>query len=331
MAEALVRIENLSKYFQLKQPFFDILTRKPKRILKAVDGVDLTITKGETMGLVGESGCGKSTLAKTVVRLYEPDGGRIFVNGKDISTLSGGGLRAERHNIQMIFQDPYSSLNPRLTVNDMLREVFAVHKICSGKEIEGRILNLLDMVGINRTSLNRYPGEFSGGQRQRIGIARALALSPEVIIADEPVSALDVSIQAQILNLLSDLQRDLNLTMLFISHDLRIVRYITKRVAVMYLGKIVELSGTEEAFDMPLHPYTDVLIKAAPVIDPGRRTGKIAIEGELPSPIAPPPGCRFHPRCPFAKQICRQEAPGLKPVEGTGRLAACHFPLRHSK
>jgi oligopeptide/dipeptide ABC transporter ATP-binding protein len=322
----LVRIEGLTKVFPLKQPILDFITRKPKKILQAVDHVNLSIMKGETLGLVGESGCGKSTLAKTIMRLYDPDGGKMMFEGVDLASLKGQSLRDARKKFQMIFQDPYSSLNPRMSVRDMLAEILNVHKLCPKSEIDDRIGKLLETVGMGIQMAERFPGEFSGGQRQRLGIARALALNPIFIIADEPVSALDVSIQAQVINLLRDIQQSLQLTMLFISHDLRVVRYITNRVAVMYLGKIIELADTEELFRNAYHPYTKVLIKAAPVLDPRVRTTEYAIEGEPPSPIHVPEGCNFHPRCPYAEDRCKSEQPEMKEVQ-PGRMVACHYPL----
>lgn len=324
--EEFIRIEGLSKTFKLKYPIIDILTGKPRKMLKAVDDVSFTIEKGETLGLVGESGCGKSTLARTITRLYDPDKGKILFDGLDIAKLEGNRLRTERSRFQMIFQDPYSSLNPRMSVRDMLREVMRVHRICPENEIDIQIARLLEMVGMNEQIAERFPGEFSGGQRQRLGIARALAMNPTFIIADEPVSALDVSIQAQVINLLSEIQQSLNLTLLFISHDLRVVRHVTHRVAVMYLGKIVELAETEALFDYAGHPYTKVLIKAAPILDPRNRTREYAIEGEPPSPINVPKGCRFHPRCPYVMDICITKEPELSEVK-PGRMVACHFPL----
>jgi oligopeptide/dipeptide ABC transporter ATP-binding protein len=324
--KAYIQVEGLTKTFKLKHPLLDIIMKKPRKILTAVDDVSFTIEKGETLGLVGESGCGKSTLARTITRLYDPDKGRIHFDGLDIATLKGKPLRDERKKFQMIFQDPYSSLNPRMSVRDMLSEVMLVHRICARGELDRRIAELLTMVGMSEQTAERFPGEFSGGQRQRLGIARALALNPSFIIADEPVSALDVSIQAQVINLLSDIQQSLNLTLLFISHDLRVVRHVTHRVAVMYLGKIVELAETEALFGNPAHPYSKVLIKAAPVLDPRNRTREYAIEGEPPSPINVPKGCRFNPRCSYAQDICRSKEPQLEEVK-PGRMAACHFPL----
>jgi oligopeptide/dipeptide ABC transporter ATP-binding protein len=322
----LVTIEGLTKHFPLKQSMLDLMTRKPKKILKAVDNVNLTIMKGETLGLVGESGCGKSTLAKTIMRLYNPDGGKMIFEGMDVASLKGQSLRDARKKFQMIFQDPHSSLNPRMSVRDMLTEILRVHKICPENEINNNIGKILETVGMSLQIAERYPGEFSGGQRQRLGIARALAVNPSFIIADEPVSALDVSIQAQIINLLGDIQQSLHLTMLFISHDLRVVRYISHRVAVMYLGKIIELAETEELFNHSYHPYTRVLIKAAPDLDPRNRTKEYAIEGEPPSPIDVPEGCRFHPRCPYAEDKCKFDQPEMREVT-PGRMVACHFPL----
>ena len=321
-----LEVEGLTKTFKLKHPLLDVVMKKPRKILRAVDGVSFAIDKGETLGLVGESGCGKSTLARTIVRLYDPDGGHIWFDGLDVATLRGKGLQVERRKFQMIFQDPYSSLNPRMSVRDMLSEVLLFHGVCDRGEVDDRIAGLLKKVGMNESSAMRFPGEFSGGQRQRLGIARALALNPSLIIADEPVSALDVSIQAQVINLLSDIQQELHLTLLFISHDLRVVRHVTHRVAVMYLGRIVEMADTESLFGEAAHPYTQVLVKAAPVLDPRNRTREYAIEGEPPSPINVPKGCRFSPRCTFAKDICRSAEPDLEEI-GSGRLVACHFPL----
>lgn len=322
----LVVIDNLTKVFPIKQSLIDIISRKTQKVLVAVDNVSLVIKKGETLGLVGESGCGKSTLARTIIRLYDPNSGKILFNGLDLAKLKGKKLRNERKYIQMVFQDPYSSLNPRMSVKDMLTEVLKVHSICPKSEIDKKITDLLEMVGMSTQVEDRFPGEFSGGQRQRIGIARALALNPNFIIADEPVSALDVSIQAQVINLLSDIQKNLNLTLLFISHDLRVVRHIAHRVAVMYLGKIVELSDTESLFEQPYHPYSQILIKAAPVLDPRIRTTEYVIEGEPPSPINIPTGCRFHPRCSKAQKKCKTLQPEMREIS-SGRMVACHYPL----
>ena len=324
--EKLVEVKDLCKWFALKRTVADAVTRKPVRYVKAVDHVSLDVYRGECLGLVGESGCGKSTLARTIIRLYDPTSGSIRVGGTEIATLKGKALRELRPQMQMIFQDPYSSLDPRMTVEDIIGEILQVHKIVEKDKVLERTHELMAMCGLTADYGPRYPGEFSGGQRQRVGIARALALDPKFIIADEPVSALDVSIQAQIINLLGDLQQQLGLTILFISHDLRVVRYITHRVAVMYLGSVMELGETEKIFSQPRHPYTQVLTKAAPVMNPLDRSREYAIEGETPSPINMPTGCRFHPRCTHCTQQCREQAPELREIE-PGRFVACHHPL----
>jgi oligopeptide/dipeptide ABC transporter ATP-binding protein len=324
--QPFLELRNVSKKFVLKQPILDRIMGKPKRSVHAVDDVSLVIHQGENMGLVGESGCGKSTLARTIMRLYNPDKGQVLFENKDLATLSGVELREERKSLQMIFQDPYSSLNPRMSVREMLTEVLTVHRICDKSEMEGYMATLLEMVGMNIKIADRFPGEFSGGQRQRLGIARALSVRPTFMIADEPVSALDVSIQAQIINLLGELQESLKLTILFISHDLRVVEHITHRVAVMYLGKIIELAPTRDLFKQPYHPYSQVLIQAAPMLDPRRRNQDSAIEGDPPSPIELPTGCRFHPRCKFARNRCKEELPGMREIS-PNRLVSCHFPL----
>ena len=323
---ALIRVRGLKKYFPLKRQLTDFISGTPHEVLKAVDDIDLDIQTGENLGLVGESGCGKSTLARTIIRLYTPDEGSVLFDGKDITRMEKQELRKVRRDLQMIFQDPYSSLNPRMSVREMLMEALTFHKVCHKTEMEKRFYDLLSMVGIGAEAADRLPGEFSGGQRQRIGIARALAPAPRFIIADEPVSALDVSIQAQIINLLEELQERLHLTTLFISHDLRVVKHISHRVAVMYLGKIVELADTEALFEHPAHPYTDILLRAEPPLDPRLRSTEIAISGELPSPIHLPSGCRFHPRCPNARKECSEREPLLSGV-GSGHFAACHYPL----
>ncbi len=326
----LIEAEHLSKWFPLKDGIVEWVKGERGRHLKAVDDVSLAIYQGENMGLVGESGCGKSTLARTLIRLYEPTDGVIRLDGQDITHLSSKELRPVRPKMQMIFQDPYSSLNPRMSVYDILSEVLTVHNMVPRAKIEERVYELMEMCGLTRDVAGRFPGEFSGGQRQRIGIARSLALEPKFVIADEPVSALDVSIQAQIINLLEDLQKKLGLTLLFISHDLRVVRHITKRLTVMYLGTVVELGDTQKVFEHPMHPYTRVLTKAAPGLDPRVRTRDYAIEGETPSPIDMPTGCRFHPRCPLATEKCRADAPPLTEAE-SGRFVACHRPLKREK
>jgi oligopeptide/dipeptide ABC transporter ATP-binding protein len=324
--EKVVEIKNLSKWFPLKHGFIDYITGKPKKYIKAVNDVSFDIYKGEILGLVGESGCGKSTLARNIVRLYKPTKGNIILNGIDITSLKGKELREIRPSMQMIFQDPYSSLNPRMSVREIIGEMLKVHNIVENGEVENRIKELLEMSGLSMEVADRFPGEFSGGQRQRIGIARALSLEPELIIADEPVSALDVSIQAQIINLLDDLQKNLNLTVLFIAHNLEVVRYITNRIVVMYLGGVVELGITEEVFENPYHPYTLALTRAAPSLDPTEKKEKLAIEGEIPSPINMPSGCTFHQRCPYCKDICKTEKPEYREVR-PGRFVSCHFPL----
>jgi oligopeptide/dipeptide ABC transporter ATP-binding protein len=326
----LLEVRGLKKYFPLKRQIIDVVLRKPQELLYAVDMVDLDIFQGETLGLVGESGCGKSTLARTIIRLYKPDGGDVFFDGVNLAKMRDRTLRPYRKNLQMIFQDPYSSLNPRMSVHDTLAEAIRFHRICDKASIETKIKEVMDMVGLTPDAADRLPSEFSGGQRQRIGIARAIVLNPRIIIADEPVSALDVSIQAQVINLLSDLQSKLHLTMLFISHDLRVVRHIAGRVAVMYLGKIIEISQTGEIFSNPRHPYTEVLLHAEPGLDPRFRSREVAIAGEPPSPINLPRGCRFHPRCKYRGAGCDAREPPLTETS-PGHLAACFYPLRQKK
>ncbi|HWQ29735.1 MAG TPA: ABC transporter ATP-binding protein [Negativicutes bacterium] len=322
--KAIVEVEHLCTWFPVKREITDVIGRKPVKYVKAVNDVSLCVYKGENLGLVGESGCGKSTLAKTIIRLHQPNSGSIRVNGTDITHMKGSELRGIRPNMQMIFQDPYSSLNPRMTIYEIIEEMLKVHHVVPRDQVEGRVYELLEMCGLSRELSVRYPGEFSGGQRQRVGIARALSLNPSLVIADEPVSALDVSIQAQIINLLSELQKRLNLTILFISHDLRVIRYITQRTAVMYLGNIVEMGKTEELFKTPLHPYTDILLKASPKLDPTRRSKDYAIQGEVPSPIDVPEGCLFHPRCPRCTDRCKLKQPELLEVS-PGHFAACYL------
>lgn len=311
MSEDLIVVKNLKKYFPIKKGLFS----KTVGNVKAVDDVSFTIKKGETLGLVGESGCGKSTLGRTILRLLEPSGGSVIFNGTDIASLSKSELRKIRREIQIIFQDPYSSLNPRMTVGSMLTEILKLHDFGDTNAIKRRIDELLVRVGLSEQHATRYPHEFSGGQRQRIGIARALSVEPKFIICDEPVSALDVSIQAQIINLLMDLQKEFNLTYLFIAHDLSVVEHISNRVAVMYLGKIVELAEYKTLYANPTHPYTKALLSAVPIADPDRKSERIILTGDVPSPANTPSGCYFHPRCPSVKPECKITIPELREKE----------------
>lgn len=296
----------------------------PKQFLKAVDGVSFTIESGEALGLVGESGCGKSTVGKLLLRLIEPDQGMIRFDGKTITAMSRHQMIAVRRDMQMIFQDPFSSLNPRMRVGEIIGEPLTVHGLAHGDAIRKHVLDLMQTVGLSPQYYDRYPHEFSGGQRQRIGIARSLAVKPRLVVADEPVSALDLSIQAQIINLIKDLQTEFGLTYLFISHDLGVIEHVCDKVAVMYLGKIVEFSSVDTLYSQPKHPYTEALLNAVPIPDPSRSRKKTVLKGEIPSPINPPSGCHFHPRCPYAKDICKTEAPALLD-HGAGHLSACHF------
>ncbi|MBS8263079.1 dipeptide ABC transporter ATP-binding protein [Mesobacillus boroniphilus] len=322
-SEILLELQDVRKHFPIKSG----LLQKTVGHIKAVDGINLKVNKGETLGIVGESGCGKSTVGRTVIRLYEPTDGKIIFNGRDISHLSEGELRKDvRKNIQMIFQDPFASLNPRKTLRSIIREPLDTHHLYKSKERDEKVESLLEKVGLNASFINRYPHEFSGGQRQRIGISRALALNPELIIADEAVSALDVSIQAQIINLMEDLQEEFGLTYIFISHDLSVVRHISDRVGVMYLGKMMELASKKELYAEPLHPYTQALLSAVPV---PRKKGvikreRIILKGELPSPANPPKGCVFHTRCPAAFDLCKQVNPDFKEVKNN-HFVACHL------
>ncbi|MET0605663.1 MAG: dipeptide ABC transporter ATP-binding protein [Beijerinckiaceae bacterium] len=320
MNSTVLEVESLKKYFPVERG----LLRRAVAWVKAVDGVSFSIRAGETLCLVGESGCGKSTVGRLILRLSEPTDGRILVDGTDIATLSASALREHRRKVQMVFQDPYASLNPRLSAGDIVAEPLQNYEALSREAREARVAALFERVGLRPEAMRRYPFEFSGGQRQRLGIARALSVSPNLIVADEPVSALDVSVQAQVLNLLLELQDTLGLAYLFISHDLGVVEHIGHRVAVMYLGRIVEVAETEKLFADPKHPYTEALLAAAPIPDPSRRGRKMVIEGDVPSPLNPPSGCAFHTRCPIAKDVCRKETPPLRDI-GDDRVVACHF------
>ncbi len=321
--QALIQVRNLKKYFPI---YRGSIIQRHVGDIKAVDGVSFDIYPGETLGLVGESGCGKTTTGRTILQLYEPTDGQIIFEGVDLTTLKENDLRRMRSHMQMIFQDPYASLNPRMTVGSIVSAPLEVHKVARGKEKRERVNELLELVGLNPEFVNRYPHEFSGGQRQRIGIARALALSPDLIICDEPISSLDVSIQAQVVNLLEDLQEQLGLTYLFIAHDLSMVRHISDRMAVMYLGKIVEMADRDEIYLHPLHPYTQALMSAVPVPDPdiAETRHRIILEGDIPSPANPPVGCNFNTRCPIAREICFQEEPSYREIKGN-HWTACHF------
>ncbi|MEZ4648307.1 MAG: dipeptide ABC transporter ATP-binding protein [Candidatus Eisenbacteria bacterium] len=320
--DTILRVQDLKKYYPIRGGVFS----RVQADVKAVDGVSFDLKKGETLGLVGESGCGKSTLGRTLMRLEEPTEGRVLFEGADLAHANKKQLFVLRREIQMIFQDPYSSLNPRLPVGDIVREPLDVHAIGTREERQRKVEELCLQVGLKTEVINRYPHEFSGGQRQRVGIARALALEPKVIVADEPVSALDVSVQAQVINLMVQLQKKLGLTYIFISHDLSVVEYISDSIAIMYLGRIVEMGAKETIFERPTHPYTRALIASVPNPDPRKRRKQVPIEGETPSPVNPPRGCAFHPRCPFAEEKCKQARPELEPFAGTPdprHLVAC--------
>ena len=317
---ALLEIRNLTKYFRVGGGW---LTRKDD--LKAVDGVSFDIEDGETLGLVGESGCGKSTLGRCLLRLIEPSSGEVFYQGTDLMKLNWSDMRDMRRQMQIIFQDPYASLNPRMRVGEIIGEGLEIHEIAKGAQAKEMVMALLERVGLRDEHYQRYPHEFSGGQRQRIGVARALAVNPKFIVADEAVSALDVSIQAQILNLLQDLQEEYKLTYFFISHDLRVVEHVSRRVAIMYLGKIVEIAPSEVIYSEAQHPYTRALLSAVPTPDPSKRTERMVLEGDVPSPVNPPSGCNFHPRCPFAEKICAEIEPRLEYTDDGSHGVACHL------
>ena len=318
--ETLLEVTNLKKYFPIKGGVFS----KTIGFVYAVDDVSFTVDKGETLGLVGESGCGKSTTGRSILRLIEPTDGKIYFEGQDVTALDKNAMRRLRREMQIIFQDPYASLNPRMTVGSIIGEPLEIHKIARGSEKTERVASLLQKVGLRAEDMRKYPHEFSGGQRQRIGIARAIALNPKLIVCDEPVSALDVSIQAQVINLLEDLQEEFGLSYLFIAHNLNVVEHISDRVAVMYLGQIVELASDADLYNDPQHPYTEALLSAVPIPDPTVKKKRIILEGDVPSPIDPPSGCHFHTRCMYKEKVCEEEAPEFKHIGG-GHWVACHF------
>jgi oligopeptide/dipeptide ABC transporter ATP-binding protein len=329
--DVLLQVDDLVKYFPVKSTGFF----REREYVHAVDHVSLTVRRGETFGIVGETGCGKSTLGRSIARLYDITSGKIVFDGQDISRYSQRRMRPLRREIQMIFQDPVGSLNPRRRVGSIIGDPFAIHRIASGNDRKRRVQELMERVGLNPEHFNRFPAEFSGGQRQRIGVARALAFQPKLIICDEPVSALDVSIQAQVINLLADLQKEFGLTYIFIAHDLSVVRYVSNRVGVMYLGKMTEVAPSDTLFSVPRHPYTGALLSAVPLPDPDQSAQReqVVLVGDVPSPIAPPSGCRFHPRCPKAALVCVAEDPVLEPRLGDGpdHLAACHLPMEEGE
>lgn len=321
----LLEVKNLQQYFPIRSGFFQRVVGN----VKAVDGVSFSLREGEVMGLVGESGCGKTTTGRSILRLYEPTGGEVWyqkLDGEriDVTKLSTEAMKPLRREMRMIFQDPFSSLNPRMTVRDIIGEPLVIHRVVKGRQLEQRVAELMAEVGLNPSYMRRYPHEFSGGQRQRIGLARTLSLNPRLIVADEPVSALDVSVQAQVINLLQELQRDLGLTLLFIAHDLSVVEHICDRIAVMYVGKLVEIAESEELLRNPKHPYTEALVSAVPPADPDIKMSRIILEGDVPSPVDPPSGCVFHPRCRYAEEICSREEPTLQAVTPE-HFVSCHL------
>ncbi len=320
MTENLLEVKNLVKYFPVRGGVFS----RVRNYVKAVDGISFEVKPGETLGLVGESGCGKSTAGRSILRLIEPTSGEINFEGENICDLNNEELRKRRRQMQIIFQDPYASLNPRMTIGSIVGEPLTIHNVAKGQERKDKVEQLLHRVGLRPEHIRRYPHEFSGGQRQRIGLARALALNPKLIIGDEPVSALDVSIQAQVINLLEDLQKDLGIAYVMIAHDLAVVQHVSDRIAVMYLGKIVELAEADELVSSPKHPYTEALLSAVPVPDPTVKTERILLKGDVPSPVNPPSGCRFHTRCPYKEDICEQEDPPMLEMS-PGHTVACHL------
>ncbi len=325
MSEPLLKVEHLKKYFPIKGGLFQHTVGH----VKAVEDVSLTIDRNETFGLVGESGCGKSTAGRTILRLYEKTGGKVYFNNQDIFALKDADMRALREQMQTVFQDPYGSLNPRMTVGEAIGEPLIEHGKCSKKDVKGQVLEIMNQCGLLPYQIDRYPHEFSGGQRQRVGIARALALKPSLIICDEPVSSLDVSIQAQIVNLLCDLQEKHNFAYLFISHDLSVVRHIAHSIGVMYLGELIETAPKEELYENPLHPYTRALLSAVPVPDPRIKRSRIILQKDMPSPADPPKGCKFHTRCPVCREVCKEQTPAALDA-GNGHTVSCHFALQDS-